>query len=383
MSSTRELQLHGREKRCPCRGAFTLIELLVVITIIALLVALLVPSLKKARQQAKTLQCLANLKGIATAGITYSNADPNEQAIPVHAGFGNVEGADNAYGWGGKSGRGEPQQGTDPATSQWGTMYGRGPGSRPINPILFKGGFPDYSASPGPNNVNWFNDAALELPIFRCPSDRGYTGYHSPAWQQSRLSSYDHYGTSYSANALWFATFGPQWIDELHDQSDCEAVSIGPLLRPISRVPNPANTVYYMENAGRFAWVFHLSERRFVYTGCLSPREDPWRCNDEHIKGWHGRPFHFTTAFVDGHAGVAKMEGRQWPPPELRKYPLLTTNAIDARWLEGRRLYHQWACATIRGPGWQLDCLPAAPVASGISCDLHPGTHVVIPGPGP
>ncbi len=110
------------------RGAFTLVELLVVISVIALLI----PALKKAREQAKTLQCLSNLKGIATASITYSGADPNEQAIPVHGGFANVEGADNAYGWGGKAGKGEPQQGNRVATSMWGTMYECGPASRPI-----------------------------------------------------------------------------------------------------------------------------------------------------------------------------------------------------------------------------------------------------------
>jgi len=42
--------------------AFTLIELLVVIAIIGLLLAVLIPSLKKAKQQARAVQCRSNLK---------------------------------------------------------------------------------------------------------------------------------------------------------------------------------------------------------------------------------------------------------------------------------------------------------------------------------
>ena len=52
----------GDEKGMAMRRAFTLIEVLVVVAIIALLVAILLPSLNKAREQARTAVCASNLR---------------------------------------------------------------------------------------------------------------------------------------------------------------------------------------------------------------------------------------------------------------------------------------------------------------------------------
>lgn len=54
-------------------SAFTLVELLVVLAIIAILVALLLPSLKRANEQAKRVQCMANMRSLIAGTILYAN----------------------------------------------------------------------------------------------------------------------------------------------------------------------------------------------------------------------------------------------------------------------------------------------------------------------
>ncbi len=54
-------------------GGFTLIELLVVVAIIALLVSILLPALAAAREQARSVYCLASLKQQGTAAMYYVN----------------------------------------------------------------------------------------------------------------------------------------------------------------------------------------------------------------------------------------------------------------------------------------------------------------------
>ncbi len=66
-----------------CSRAFTLIELLVIVVIVAILVALLIPSLKNARESAKSASCMNNLRQISVSLHLFAQ-DNQEHFPPVY-----------------------------------------------------------------------------------------------------------------------------------------------------------------------------------------------------------------------------------------------------------------------------------------------------------
>ena len=75
---------HQGERRESRRSAFTLIELLVVIAIIAILAGMLLPALAKAKETAKRIACVNNVKQLGLSAMMY--ADEYDGHYPVRGG---------------------------------------------------------------------------------------------------------------------------------------------------------------------------------------------------------------------------------------------------------------------------------------------------------
>jgi prepilin-type N-terminal cleavage/methylation domain-containing protein len=347
------------ENHLRTRRAFTLIELLVVVAIIAVLVSILLPTLKRAREAAKRSACLAHLKNISSSSLVYAAADANGWSIPLHSMQFTQDPMNptfiGAYEWGGKSGIGRPDWlggGEDILNSKYGTRAGFGPPTRPMNDVLYKGGFKDNRIDDDVDGM--LEDTKLELDLYRCPGDDGPPrAAHCPDWvAHSERSSFDHFGNSYAANVFLVGIAGQ------------ELGSNSPYARPTSRVPTPARTLFYEENIGRWAW--SCIRENCTVIGELQPGVDPGPTKA--VRGWHGQDWMYNRSFVDAHAEYQLLifpESKDedgyylhYRNEKLSSYP---------DWIDGSPgSFDMYQCIIVRGDGWQKDTLPASVLRTGI-----------------
>ncbi len=257
---------------CAQRG-FTLIELLVVVAIIALLISILLPSLAKAREQAKKVKCMSNLKQVGTAMLQYftDNGEwfPFEKRACPHP---NVPWMHGFY-YGGHPGRHVAQPG-DP-TYWWGytdTFYRDTPRGRAFNRYMYVD-LPDYDVPPS----SPLYDGVRNLPLFRCPSDTG--GFWNNETDLSHSNGRELYyevGSSYDLNYH----FAMNW-------------AIG------GRPPVDAKKWMHRSNAFLRQQMLNDSSRQIILY------EDPFDVAvwmSVPIRGWHKEWMRHSLLFIDGHS---------------------------------------------------------------------------------
>jgi hypothetical protein len=311
----------------------TLVEAATAALCAVVLLLLVLPSAAEVSRYGTSAVCLANLGRIGYANTIYSVMDAGDAALPVHRLQFQQDPVNpthiGAYEWGGKSGVGRPDyvpewSGTA-LGSKYGTVAGFGPGSRPLNKILFDESFPDDKG----DLVGALEDTQLDLPTVKCPADQGYTGIHFPAFRDERLTSYDHFGTSYTANIFMTS-----------DGGGGPTYSNSPYLHRVSDLYAPSNTLAYYENNGRYAWTAEPQPSSCLWIGPGNPGT---------VEGWHGLDWTFNAAFIDGHADTIFMKSFENPN---------VFSDEDAS-------YERFQCIIIRGDNWQIDTLPANRVLSG------------------
>ncbi len=189
---------------CGVGGAgFTLIEILVVVAVIAVLIGLLLPALRGAREMARRTQCVSQMRQLMLAATQYSG-DQTDGMWPVVPSWETPSGVEfDSWRYGGKT-----------ADAFWERSYsGRllyPVGTRLLNPYVY----PDTLLKDSVDEHGTRSPTGrLELPIYRCPSDRG-SYQHAPNYQwynpnltvdfDTSISGYDDVGTSYMMNVKWF-----------------------------------------------------------------------------------------------------------------------------------------------------------------------------------
>lgn len=261
----------------------TLIETVVAVGLLSSVGALFVPTLSKAREDAKRLTCQSRLGQTGRALLTY-RADLG--ALPL---FTQMDSNGNTTGWapwsyGGWSGRNR-EFWEDYAGGIFNIQGNRRPLSVYMTPWPITEQVDDLTPT-------------QDLPVFRCPADRiSYEWQFGDNDPVSGLSAYDDVGTSYQFNWSWWQQTDPANADvqipEGVDEWSYRATVLGAAIFNKYIDAQPARFITILEDPGYYGLVAGVFQSPGIQT-----------------MGYHGAFSTHVAAFADGHVEYLYMDTR-------------------------------------------------------------------------
>jgi len=311
------------------RSAFTLIELLVVVAIIALLISILLPSLTQAREQAKIVKCLSNLKSIGTGGIQYS-LEFNDYAWGVRSNAPYTFSVYSESVWAGSipnltenEWRQSGSQLGGNFNAQAFDVYKVPPRFRPMNKYLSTS--VTWDCEPNPN-MSAPPAIPHDIPEFlRCPSDshpylpwvgqRNDLPESDTTWEMWRTL-----GNSYCINWYW-----PYYYERSNPRTNGWEDPPNNFLQAmgLTGTKKSLGSKLLKNKDGRFAAefvIFMEGNTDFALEAAKPPGHtgSPWAAGPgKNLLGWHKKLDKHAVSFLDGHANYQTMDtkfvfGNSW-----------------------------------------------------------------------
>jgi prepilin-type N-terminal cleavage/methylation domain-containing protein len=307
--------------------AFTLIELLVVVAIIALLISILLPSLARAKEQARIAACLANQRSIVQSAVSYS-MDKKSLVFAFPFDY-YIDGRQVGFNlatefiWGGglpdtKAMNWDETQGTLNPAGENTDVYMITPIDRPMNRYLdSQVSWSDprrHKGGGGNGDVNR-RQIPMDLPdFFKCPSDctaavpaAGADDTISDA--DTPFTTWEWWGTSFAINWYWAYYFVPAQVVGTMSHP-------GPLDGAASRFMLTSK-----DTSGAAEWIlFYENQMNFALE---SARPRTYNASDapKLVTGWHKQENMHAAAFYDGHAEYRYFDTRYVDGPGWTTWP--------------------------------------------------------------